>query len=76
MFLKMVVGSEEVEAKLNWALNENEREGVVKRDLELQEEGPVLIIFAARSAFLCYSAWFIVLFHSRDNSLSIYQLFY
>lgn len=35
----MVVGREEVEAKLNWALNENEREGVVKRDLELQEEG-------------------------------------
>lgn len=35
----MVVGSEEVEAKPNWALNENEREGVVKGDLELQEEG-------------------------------------
>lgn len=36
----MVVGNEEVEeAKPNWALNANEREGVVKRDLELQEEG-------------------------------------
>lgn len=35
----MVVGSEEVEAKPNWDLNENERKGMVKRYLELQEEG-------------------------------------